>query len=176
VLLGQYRKADIDEPEIFLQSWARIFSAYPDDVVKTVVDPLGGIASRISWPATVKELGGACKAEAARRAERERAAENIRAQFEERDRNERERAGPRQAYDAIAAEMRDRGLAVGQLPARSRLVGPGEVDWGAGWSPQPPLIGRDDGKHMRRIADDLAARKARNDARRSEPNEGEETG
>ncbi len=147
VLLGQYRKADIDDPEVYLQSWARIFSAYSDDIVRVVADPLGGIASRVNWVVTVKEVYQACNDEAARVAEKRRRDEGIRQQLEERDREDRERA---QRPAAAQAE--------------GQQLGPADVDWSyaAPRSSMRAAINGRDGQHMRRIADDLAARRARN--------------
>ena len=80
--------------------------------------------------------------------ERERQ-ESIRKQLEEREQYERERERER-AYDEIAAEMYARGIALGA--ARKAAAG--------NWHHAGPHAGN----YMRRIAEDLAVRKARNAA------------
>src|SRR5262245_54448360 len=56
LLLGQYRKGEIDDPEVFIETWARIFHGYDDEVVGWVVDPLTGIGGKINWPPTAAEV------------------------------------------------------------------------------------------------------------------------
>src|SRR5262249_44080388 len=61
VLLGSYRRASADDPEVYVGATIRVLWAHPDDVIERVVDPLTGIPSRNEWPPNPKELKDACE-------------------------------------------------------------------------------------------------------------------
>lgn len=80
-IMGFYRKADFAEPEVFVPGAIRVLSAYPEEVVRRVADPLTGIAGRQTFPPSIAELKAEC----------DRHMEPLRQEATRRERVERER-------------------------------------------------------------------------------------
>ena len=64
-LLGCYRKGDAEDPEVYTTAVAAVLARYPEDVVKRVTDPRGGLPGTSQWLPTVHEVRAACETEMA---------------------------------------------------------------------------------------------------------------
>ncbi len=79
LFFGSFRKADADDPETFHSGCTRLFSAYPDEVVAFVVDPVTGLSGRVEWLPPLAKVKAALDerafqiSQAVERTERERA-------------------------------------------------------------------------------------------------------
>lgn len=84
-LLGQYRKDDAADPDVFTASCTALFSDYPKDVVAYATDPRTGLVTVHKWLPNIAEVRKFCedlmqprrqaaydRAQAARRAEQAR--------------------------------------------------------------------------------------------------------
>lgn len=49
-IVGQFRKNDADDPEVFSAAYVRILQAFPADMVRAVADPITGIARERASP------------------------------------------------------------------------------------------------------------------------------
>lgn len=49
LFFGSFRKADADDPETFHAGCTRLFSAYPQEVVDFVIDPVTGLSGCVEW-------------------------------------------------------------------------------------------------------------------------------
>jgi len=49
LLFGAFRRAETDDPAAFMAACLRLFTAFPPDAVRHVVDPLTGLPSRSEW-------------------------------------------------------------------------------------------------------------------------------
>lgn len=56
LFFGSFRKADADDPETFTAGCLRLFTAYPPEAVRYVVDPVTGLPGRSQWLPTMKEI------------------------------------------------------------------------------------------------------------------------
>jgi hypothetical protein len=56
LFFGSFRKADADDPETFTAGCSRLFTAYPPEAVRHVVDPVTGLPGRSQWLPTMKEI------------------------------------------------------------------------------------------------------------------------
>jgi hypothetical protein len=88
LLLGCYRKAECDDPEVFVTAAIAVLTHYPEDVVKAVIDPFSGLPSRSKWVPQIPEIREACDGINAAARRREEQATRIKAQFAERERME----------------------------------------------------------------------------------------
>ncbi len=74
ILLGCYRRDEVSDPEIFTRGVVAVLMDYPEEIVRRITDPRGGIPSRLKWLPTIAEVKEACETEMApvrRRRERE---------------------------------------------------------------------------------------------------------
>ena len=67
LLMGCYRRDDTADPDTYAAAVSAILAGYSPDVVQRVTDPRTGLASRLQWLPSVKEVRDACE-ELARRA------------------------------------------------------------------------------------------------------------
>lgn len=65
--MGCYRRDDTADPDTYAAAVSAILAGYSPDVVQRVTDPRTGLASRLQWLPSVKEVRDACE-ELARRA------------------------------------------------------------------------------------------------------------
>lgn len=131
-LIGAYRKGEAEDPETYTRSIAIVLSAYPQDVVRRVTDPLTGIQSRTQWLPTVNEVREACEREMLPIRNRLASEARIAEQFRERDRmaalaSERERVkeGFKALADSISIEegsRRKRPWDISPAQAETRLA------------------------------------------------------
>jgi hypothetical protein len=61
LLFGQFRKGDANDPQTYTASITAVLSRYPADIMREVTDPRTGLASRLDWLPTVKEVHDACE-------------------------------------------------------------------------------------------------------------------
>lgn len=107
LLLGCYRTGDANDPEIYTAAIIRVMSAYPEDVLRAIVDPLNGLPSKLEWLPKPAEVKSACEEiEGPRRRAREWEA---RTQEQLVERAEFERGG-RKIPQRIMDELAARGL------------------------------------------------------------------
>lgn len=59
-MFGCYRKADANDPEVYVAAAAAVLSEYPVEVVEYVCDPRTGIARHLKWLPTIAEIAEAC--------------------------------------------------------------------------------------------------------------------
>jgi hypothetical protein len=60
-LLGQYRKDDAADPEVFAASCTALFSDYPKDVVAYATDPRTGLVTVHAWLPNIAEVRKFCE-------------------------------------------------------------------------------------------------------------------
>jgi hypothetical protein len=60
--MGYYRKADAEDPGMYVSGAATVLSAYPEDVVREVTDPLRGLPATVQWLPSLAEIKAACDA------------------------------------------------------------------------------------------------------------------
>jgi hypothetical protein len=61
VLFGFYRRADANDPEIYVAGAAAILSEYPPEIVDYVCDPRTGLARKLKRLPTLAEISEACE-------------------------------------------------------------------------------------------------------------------
>src|SRR5690242_98923 len=61
MLFGCYRKAEANDPDIYVAAIAAILAEYGPEVIRTVTDPREGIARKSKWMPSVAELDEECK-------------------------------------------------------------------------------------------------------------------
>ena len=71
-LLGCFRRAQVDDPQVFATAVTRIFSSYPLEVGTFVCDPVTGLPGKIKWLPTVAEVKAECDARGHELAKRRR--------------------------------------------------------------------------------------------------------
>lgn len=122
LLLGCYRTGDANDPEVYVAAITAVMSEYPEDVLRSIVDPRTGIPSKIEWLPKPAEVKSACEEiEGPRRRTREW---ERRTQEQLAERAELE-AGPRKLPQYIMDDLAAHGL----LPADKlrTLETPGKV-------------------------------------------------
>lgn len=55
-IFNSFRKSDADNPEIYLAACIRVLSAYPEDIMRAVADPITGIAGKQTFLPSIAEL------------------------------------------------------------------------------------------------------------------------
>lgn len=121
LLLGQYRKGDANDPEIYVATVAAILSEYPPETMRYVTDPRTGIAANpLSDPETGRVWTGmpdpanvkrACEMHVAPTRRLEQREAQIRAQFAERQ--QLAIRGPRKTYEQLQTELAEVGIFIG---------------------------------------------------------------
>lgn len=99
VLMGCYRRGEVESPEIFVRAAIAMFRTFPFSACRAVVDPVKGLPSKLKWLPSIAEIREALDAEIApslRMAERE---------------NARRQAAPLLAAPVVTAEQRERAVA-----------------------------------------------------------------
>lgn len=84
LFFGSFRKADADDPETFTAGCLRLFTAYPADVVRYIVDPLTGLPGKTEWLPSLRKVKETLDARSAELRERDAVDARERAQIEAR--------------------------------------------------------------------------------------------
>lgn len=63
LLLGCFRKGEVDDPDTYAAAVAAVLSDYPQEIIKRTTDPRTGIASHSKWLPTISEIKETCEAE-----------------------------------------------------------------------------------------------------------------
>ena len=63
LLLGSYRKGDASDPDVYTSAVAAVLAEYPEDIVRRVTDPRGGLPGTCQWLPTVQEVRSSCERE-----------------------------------------------------------------------------------------------------------------
>lgn len=115
-LLGQFRRSDIASAETYVPSLVAVLSDYPEAVVRAVVDPRGGIATRCGdFPPSISRLKEECERHMLPvRARRKREQEQARAAAALPPPVER---SGRKSFAELQAECKRRG---GMVPSERR--------------------------------------------------------
>lgn len=66
-LMGQYRKTDFNDPDIFATALAANFADFPASIGRQVTDPTKGLAPTLKFPPSIAEVRGALSSALARR-------------------------------------------------------------------------------------------------------------
>lgn len=109
-LLGCYRTGDAHDPQIYITAVIAVLSDYPQDIIDMVVDPRGGLPSKVKWLPTIAEIKAACEEIAAPRRRVVEWDERAKSQLAERKLLEAQ--GTRQTYEEFKAEMSARGMPI----------------------------------------------------------------
>lgn len=117
LLIGCYRTGEANDPEVYTAAVIAILSDYPEDVMRSVVDPRVGLPSRTQWlpiPAEVKQACEDLHGPMRREAERDAAA---RRQLDGRDEIDRQRAADtaehcEQVVAKAKAQLAERGMRI----------------------------------------------------------------
>lgn len=147
LLLGCFRTGDATDPEVYTRAVVVVLADYPDDVIERVIDPRSGIPSRMNWLPTIAEIKSACEdIEGPRRRLRE---------WDERAVLQIEARKQLAITDGRSPEEIQRRVQEIAADTIQRLG--------------PPLRkgfyrAEGDGRHAQRVRDDLARRKAKQDA------------
>lgn len=56
LLLGCYPQRKVEDPDVYLPALAAVFTNYPPSVCQKVVNPVGGLASKVAFLPNVKQL------------------------------------------------------------------------------------------------------------------------
>ena len=165
---------DVGNPKVFIAGITAIFASYPVEVMEAAVDPVKGIPARTDRP-TLKLITEVCEEiydPIRRRAEyedRQRARDSAPALLPRPPRSAAQQA----VIDAQVASARSAlGIPPAGLKKYRELLPPSAEIPMLPPSAEMPMLPpsadsptlRDDGKHASRIAADLAARAARNQA------------
>jgi len=59
---GSFRKAEVDDPDTFTAGCLRLFTAYPLQAVRFVIDPVTGLPGRSEWLPSLKAVRDALEA------------------------------------------------------------------------------------------------------------------
>lgn len=113
VLFGCFRKGDANDPDTYVAAIAAVLADYPEDTIWSVTDPRSGVASKVGFLPTVKEIRDACEdhyGPTRRAIEREG---RERRQLAERKALAPPDEGPRPTYDELIARCRADGLHIG---------------------------------------------------------------
>lgn len=112
ILLGCYRTGEANDPEIYTRAIVAVLAGYPADVMQAVVDPAGGLPSRLTWLPTVAEVKAACEAEMApiRRAQQRQLIEHQTI----RERRMLEDHSPRMTYEEMQRRCAEGGIFIGE--------------------------------------------------------------
>lgn len=86
LLLGCYRKADCEDPEVFIASVSAVLSRYSAEVVALVTSPVSGVPAKSKFLPTIAEIREACEREQQKRDRWREQQERIENQLSERDR------------------------------------------------------------------------------------------
>lgn len=62
LFFGSFRKADADDPETFTAGCLRLFTAYPAEAVRHVIDPVTGLPGKSEWLPTMRAIKDALDA------------------------------------------------------------------------------------------------------------------
>lgn len=119
ILFGCYRRGEANDPKTYVAAVSAVLAEYPEDTIRHVTDPRGGIPSKVGWLPSVKEVRDACEAHygPTRRAMEREAAE--RRQLAERKQLAISDGRPRKTYEEMVADCHARGLMIG--PKRPRI-------------------------------------------------------
>ncbi len=98
ILLGCYRKGEVDNPQVYTAAVVEVLSAYPTEVMIQVADPVNGLPGKLKFLPTISEIKAECELHAEplrRQAERDK---RIAEQLAERNKREQElKQGPQPA-------------------------------------------------------------------------------
>lgn len=109
-LLGCYRTGDANDPEVYTDAIIRVMSAYSEDILIRITDPLTGLPSKLEWLPKPAEVLKACEEiEGPRRRAREW---EQRAQEQLAERKALE-GGPRKIPQHMLDELAANGLLAG---------------------------------------------------------------
>lgn len=103
LFFGSFRKADADDPEVFHSGCTRLFSAYAQEVVEYVVDPVTGLSTRSEWLPSLKKVKEALDDRAGWLANIRERDKREQEQIEARKREEKSR-DQRPTYDELKAK------------------------------------------------------------------------
>lgn len=113
LLLGCYRVGDANDPEVYTAAVIRVLSDYPEDIVRSVVDPREGLPSKVQWLPTVKEIRAACNEIHLPRQRLQEMQERVAEQIAERERIESVRAVRKETWAETKADLERRGFNFG---------------------------------------------------------------
>lgn len=100
LLLGCYRSGDASDPEVYVGAVMAVLGEYSLPVIERVVDPRGGLPSKLKWLPSIAEL----KAECEYYAEKEEATRRFR-EAQERARLPAPPAAPRPTLAEIETKL-----------------------------------------------------------------------
>lgn len=108
ILIGAYRRTDIDDPEVYFSSVVAVLSRFSEGVVVAVTDPASGLPSMNKWPPALAEIRAECeRLDGCRRRARERE-ERVETQLREREeweRNYSQRPITKEQWDAVSRAL-----------------------------------------------------------------------
>lgn len=61
MLLGCYRTADVNDPEVLTAAFVAMLAHYPEEIIRAATDPVAGLPSRLKWLPTIAELHDECE-------------------------------------------------------------------------------------------------------------------
>jgi hypothetical protein len=123
ILLGCYRTGEANDPEVYASAVTHILAQYPEDIMRSVSDPLTGLPSKIEWLPKLKEVLAACEEIAGFRRRMSEWDQRTAQQLAEREKLEQ--AGPRKVPQHMLDELAAAGLT--KQPRLRDLETPGKV-------------------------------------------------
>lgn len=61
-MFGCYRKADANDPDVYVMAITAILAEYEPEIIRIVTDPREGIARKSKWMPSIAELDEECAA------------------------------------------------------------------------------------------------------------------
>lgn len=103
-MFGCYRKGDANDPETYVAAITATLSHYPEDVIRDVTHPVGGLPSKIFHLPSVAEVHKECESKIAHRRLRTAMEHRFAKQLAEREAID---AAPKEDTERVAKAMRE---------------------------------------------------------------------
>lgn len=107
ILIGAYRRTDIDDPEVYFTSVVAVLSHFPEQIAVAATDPATGLPSKSKWPPSLAELRTECENLYARHRRAAEQEERVKRQLREREEWEEASRGrvPKSKWDNLRRQV-----------------------------------------------------------------------